>query len=65
MNTNINEKPECKCKGMLGPNAICGHVTVNSNRCSAPADAECEHKGGYDRGFQRNQNNEGDLVDNS
>jgi hypothetical protein len=59
------ERPECKCKGTVCPGAMCGFVIVSTNKCGAPESKECEHRGGFDRGGRRNQNNEGDLVDNS
>jgi hypothetical protein len=60
----MKEQQDCKCKGCIHPGAMCGWVVIMTSKCGAPEDHPCEHKVGWDRGGQRNQNNEGDLVCN-
>jgi len=35
---------KCKVNGVLGPNALCGHCTVDTNMCGHNWPVDCEHQ---------------------
>ncbi len=37
-------KIHCKAKGVLGPNSLCGHCTVNDHMCGHREPVDCEHQ---------------------
>lgn len=54
-------KPVCKVRGMVAPNAVCGHVIVGMRSCGFGG--HCEHKSVAEMIIQFVQNGAGKQPD--